>query len=903
MSEAQNIRRSALVCSALVLVTAAVYWPAHGFDYIAYDDPGYVGANPHIRTGFTVAGIVWAFREFVGDTFYWMPMSWLSHMLDCQLFGVDAGAHHLMNVGYHAANAVLVFLLLRQLTGAFWRSAAVAALFAWHPLQVDSVAWVAERKNLLCAFFLLLTLMAYVRYVRKPAPAQYVVVFLLLCLAAMAKPTAVIAPGLMLVLDFWPLGRVQSLKSKVQSPEAEVPSSKFPVSSSTSEHETTRPPSGIISRFTFHVSRITHHAPRSTGWLLLEKVPLLIPVAVSSGAIVITHHFYNALASLKDLPVSARVANAFVSYLRYVGKTVWPTHLAIFYPLPKTWPVWLVLLAIAFVLAVSVLAVRSAAARPWFLAGWLWFLGGLFPNIGLVQAATQAMGDRFAYLPLIGLFVMGVWGLAECSARWRYRMPVRAAAATLCLLALLTVTGFQLQHWRNTIAVFQHAAEVTEKNTLAHDLLAVTFAYQGKAEEAIAHCKALLAIDPNSAAAERTVGVVLRTQGDVAGAISHFLRALEVEPEAAFIRYDLAQALSQQGQTAEAIRQYQEVIRQQANHRGWTPYAGTSASGTQLKARACGELAWVLATAEDPKYRDADQAIEMARRAVALTAENTPEPWLTLATVCAAAHRTNDAVQAVQKAVALQAPASHLAANRQLPRALADLGLSLVPDGQIGAAMVLLSEAARLASDTMDRAEIERQIGIVFSEKGKFEEAAAHYQRALQIYPRFATAHFDLALDLAHQGKSAGALEHYAKAIEINPFYAEAHRNLALALLSAGQSADARAHLADAIRLKPDYVDALNDLAWMLATASDARLREGKEALRLAKHAAELTGHKDAGILETLAAAYAETGQFPEAIKTAEQAIGLCDPASQKELLTTLQNCLKLFRAGQPLQH
>jgi tetratricopeptide (TPR) repeat protein len=844
MSETANSRRTALVCLALVLVTAAVYWPAHGFQFIAYDDPGYVGENVHIRSGFSVAGIVWAFTKMVKDTFYWMPMTWLSHMLDCQLFGVNPGAHHLMSVAYHAANAVLVFLLLRQVTGAFWRSAVVAALFAWHPLQVDSVAWIAERKNLVSAFFLLLTLMAYVRYARNPAPARYILAFFLLCLAVMAKPAAVMAPGLMLVLDFWPLRRLRLTT---------------PASSGTPAPQ---------------------HSSTPPLFVFLEKLPMLIPVAVTSVATVLVHQSYKALPSLHELPISVRLANAFVSYLRYVGKAVWPVHLAIYYPSPKAWPVWLVALAVGFVVLVSLLGLKWAASRPWFIAGWLWFLGGLFPNIGLVQAGSQSMGDRFVYVPMIGLWIMVVWLAAEWLARVRARTTVLATVALIPLLAGLIVTSIQLRHWRNTVTVFEHAVAVTKNNALAHDLLAATLAYQGKTDEAIAHCKLLLAINPNSAPAHRTWGLALEKQGDRAQAVAHFLRAIELEPTSASIRYDLARALQQQGRTEDAIRQYRTVVRLDA-----------------ANADACDDLAWMLATAENPTNRNVGQAVEVAQRAVSLAQVKGPERLITLAAACLSAGRTNDAVCAVLKAVA--AEQDH---GAQEPETSGNLGPALVRQGHTDAGLALLSETARSTTNSAVVAEIERQIGLMFSEQGKYEEAAVHYGVAVRANPRLATAQNDWGVDLAAQRRFAAAAEHFAAALKIDPQYAVAHWNMALALIATDKPAEARAHLNEAIRLKPRYVSALNDLAWLLATCPDGNLRNAREALRLAKRATDLTDRADAGILETLAAAYAEGGRFSEASRTVEEAIQLCGAANQKELLATLENCRQRFRAGQPLR-
>ena len=850
MSGTENKNRLALVCLLLALVTAAVYWPVHGHDFVYYDDNNYVTANPVVQSGLSGPAILWAFTTYRGTSTCWHPLTWLSHELDCQLFGLDAGWHHLMSVALHATNAVLLFLLLRRMTGAFWRSAIVAALFAWHPLQVDSVAWIAERKTVLSTLFLILTVMAYLRHVRAPSAARYLLVFLLLCLGLMAKPSLVIVPFLLLVLDFWPLRRMQNGES----------------------------------RFSFHASRLRR--------LLLEKLPLMLPVLFVCVITVISQVSVNVLPSLKDLPLSMRVANAFVACLRYTGKAVWPAHLAVFYPYPLSWPIWLVALGVGFFLVVSGLAVKWAASRPWFLAGWLWFLVGLFPTIGLVQTSNHSMADRYAYFPLIGLFIMAVWGVAEWLAGWRYRSFGLPAIASIALMAAVTATGFQVQCWRDTRTLFEHAIKVTTDNGLAQAALGSFYEHQDKFEAAIQHYSAALAAGTNflgatsfQAFTHDAEGDVLVKQGKVDQAIPHYLRGLELEPTASLIRCNLADALNRLGRPEEAISQYKTVLRQEPGN-----------------TRAYHDLAWIWATSVDPRHRDAAQAVEYSKRLVALTGEKSLESWLMLATAYATANRTNDAVRTVQKAVELETAATHQNPRDMLPVALANLALTLVHQDQTDMGVALLSEAARLAHKATDRAELQRQIGVIFSDQRNYAQAAAYYTAALESNPRFAMAHNDLGLDLMSQGDRAGALEHYEQALKLDPQYAEAHRNLATVLIADGKLSEARSRLYEAIRLKPDYVDAINDLAWMLATAPDEKVRDAHEALRLARQAAHLTDERDAGILETLAAAYAEGGDFAQAAITTEQAIKLCEAASQKQLLETLQGCLGLFRAGKPVR-
>jgi tetratricopeptide (TPR) repeat protein len=851
--------RLALVCLVLALVTAAVYWPVHGYEFVSYDDNNYVTANPHVQSGLSGQTVLWAFTTYKENSTCWHPLTWLSHMLDCECFGLDAGMHHLTSVALHAANAILLFLLLRGMTGAFWRSAVVAALFAWHPLQVDSVAWIAERKNVLSTLFLMLTLLAYARYACGPSLGRYLLVFLFLCLGLMAKPSLVVAPFLLLVLDYWPLGRLQL-------------------------HAWPSVPARSGSRDAPRMPQI------SLSRLVLEKLPLLLPVLFVCVITVLSQSSVHVLPSLKELPLSTRVANAFVSYLRYTGKALWPAHLAVFYPYPRAWPLWLVGAAVVFIVVVTALAVKWAVSHPWFLAGWVWFLAGIFPSIGLFQASNQSMADRYAYFALIGLFVTAVWGLPECLARWSQRDVVLPAVAAAALLAALTVTGFQLQCWHDTTTLFEHAFRVTGSAT-AQAALGNFYEHQDKLPEAVQHYSAALRADTGSlgasnlvAATENALGSVLVKQDKVDQAVPHFLRGLGLEPSSA-IRCNLADAYFRQGKVEEAIDQYKTVLRED-----------------QANARACHDLAWLFATTDNAKYRDPAQAVEFARRSVALTEEKKPECWMTLAMACAGANRTNDAINAVRKTVELQAADTRQNPRELLPAALASFGLDLARRGQTDIGIALLAEAARLVPKPDDRAEMLRQLGLIFSQQGKYEQAASFYTAALESNPRYAIAHDDLGLDLVNRGDLPAALEHFAQAIKIAPDYAEAHRNMALALIAAGRLSEARSHLYETLRLKPDDVDALNDLAWLLATARDAKVRDAHEALRLAQHAAGLTQQKDAGVLETLAAAYAEGGNFPDAISTAEGALKLCDAQSQKETLEALQHCLQFMRAGKPVR-
>jgi len=403
------------ICIALVLVTFALYWPVRHHAFINYDDPLYVTHNPNVKAGLTWHGVVWAFRAT--EAHNWHPLTWLSHMLDCQLFGPNPGAHHLVNVAFHALNAVLLYLVLGRMTGAWWRSAAVAALFALHPLQVGSVAWIAERKNLLSTSFWLLTLWAYARYAEATTRASkrnaYSLALVCFALGLMCKPMLVTVPFVLLLLDGWPLRRLQLA---------------------------------------------------TLGSRLVEKLPFFALGAASSAATIwaaTSEAQERSFSSLHRLPLGLRIENALISYLRYLGKMIWPVGLSVFYPYPTAWPLWLALLSALALALITLSALRWAARCPPLLVGWLWFMGTLVPVIGLVQVGVQSMADRFMYVPMIGLLIAIVWGVSELSLRWNVPKPVVSVVAAMVLVACATLTRLEVRRWKDTETLLKTAFERT----------------------------------------------------------------------------------------------------------------------------------------------------------------------------------------------------------------------------------------------------------------------------------------------------------------------------------------------------------------------------------------------------------------------------------------------------------
>ena len=842
-----KLDHAATAATLLVLAVLAVYLPVAKLDFTNYDDPSYITGNPFVLSGLTWKNVGWAFTHACSAN--WHPVTWISHMVDCQLFGWNPAGHHLTNLFFHTVNTVLLFLLLRALTGAFWRSACVAALFALHPMHVESVAWISERKDLLSAFFFILTLMAYAKYVEK---------------SEVQSPKSEGTPKTESRRAADEGGR-QEGECKTQEPELESPNS----ASRLAFHG---------SRFTPHVSRFTFHAfifyllslslfalglmskPMLVTlpcvlllldyWplhrfglktqdsrlktllpLLLEKLPFFALAAASSCITILVQRSWGAIAPVEDVPLALRVVNVPVNYYRYLGKLVWPVDLAVLYPYVRGWPLAKVLTAVVVLVAVTLLALSQRNQRPFFLVGWAWFVGMLVPVIGLLQTGNQSIADRYTYLPAIGLFIIFAWGFAELIGASAARRALAAVAATALLLACALLSQAQVLRWQNTETLFRHALAVTTGNFVAYNSLgylflgyheldqakrcfraalganrACHFSWQslgmalieeGKYDEAIAHCQTALQLNPRMAEAQATLGLALMKQGKTNDAIAHYREALRLQPAYAPAHYNLANALAQQGQIAQAREHYQ-----------------ASLESDPSSADAHNNLAYMLA--REAKW---DQAASEFRSALALS----PGLW----------------------------------------QARYGLGDALARQGKYEDAAKQFSELLK----TQPRNPSARlQLGIVRAAQGKLDEAVAAFSEALRSNPDFALAHYHLAMTLSHQGNAQEAARHY---------------RLALHGL-------------------PNSPDLLNRLAWILASSPDPALRNGNEAVQLAERACQLSNYKQPLLLATLAASYAEAGRFPEALNCAENAQNLALAASQSELVARCREFLDLFRAGRP---
>ncbi len=511
-----------LTLALLAAATVAAFAGVLRNGWVLLDDPEYVIGNPHVTAGLTLEGLRWFLHAPQGAN--WHPLTSVSHMLDVSLFGIQPAAHHAMSLAFHTLNAVLVALVLHRLTGAWWRSVLVAALFALHPLRVESVAWVAERKDVLSGLFFILALWTYVRWAERPGGGRYALVGLCLALGLMAKPMLVTLPFVLVLLDVWPLGRLAGMQR--------LPGARAPV-----------------------------RAPgRPLGRLVAEKWPLFLLAAAASVVTILVQHVTWANVSPHVLSPGFRVANALLSYWRYVAKTFWPSGLAVLYPYDRGLPVASAALAAAAFAAVTVLAFRQARRRPYLLVGWLWFVGMLAPVAGVIQVGEQAYADRYTYLPGIGLAMALVWLAGDLASRSRRVRFAAAALAVIALAGLSRATARQVTVWRDSRTVFGHALAVTRDNAVAEQGMGNALLEAGEVAPAVAHLEAAYRLEPGRAELENSLASALGLAGRYGEAIAHFRAALRTHPTAR-LHHNLAAALAGDGRVAEAIPEYEAAVR------------------------------------------------------------------------------------------------------------------------------------------------------------------------------------------------------------------------------------------------------------------------------------------------------------------------------------------------------
>jgi protein O-mannosyl-transferase len=641
--------RLRLIALLLAALTLAVYLPVTHNSFLNFDDDDYVTNNQVVQGGLDWAGVKWAFTTWHAGN--WHPLTWLSHELDCELFGLNAGAQHCVNAIFHAANAVLLLLLLFRLTNAFWPSAFVAALFAWHPLHVESVAWISERKDVLSTLFEMLALLAYTRYaqsaiVQSPCTGAAGVVpasgvpsvsshtsryfwlsVICFALSLMAKPMPVTLPFVMLLLDYWPLNRMTQ-------------------------------------------SSIPNYSRPAFWHLVFEKWPFLLLSAASCIVTFLAQRHGGLVITLQQLPLGNRLGNVVLSYAGYLWKAVWPAHLAIVYPLKTQWPWTLVAAAAVFLAVITWLAWQTRRRWPYLIVGWLWFLGTLVPVIGLVQTGGQAMADRYTYVPLVGIFIAVAFGIKDLIVRFRIGIVLPALLAILVLGSCLVLTSRQVSYWHDSVSLFSHAVAVTKDNDMAYYCLGLALQEQNNLDEALIDYRNAERLAPERYEIHRNIADILAQAGKPQTALTEYQEAARLNPQSASLHDNLGITLGNLGRYTEALDQYQDAI--QLNDGDSRSYylmgrtlllQGDEAQAVARFSEALRRnpndvptmvfLAGVLASSENPRIRNGTDAVALAEKANTLTGSQEPSVLDTLAMANAEAGRFKEAQQFEQHAIQL----------------------------------------------------------------------------------------------------------------------------------------------------------------------------------------------------------------------------------------------------------
>ena len=573
------------ICLLLLLTTLAVFWPVKNYDFIHYDDDLYILTNPRVQDGLTIESMKWAFTST--HTGNWYPLTWLSLMLDYELYGLNPAGYHWTNLLFHIANTLLLFFLFSRMTGSIWKSAFVTALFALHPLHVESVAWISERKDVLCTFFWILTMSSYVHYVERPGSFTYLLILFSFCLGLMAKAMLVTLPFVLLLMDYWPLRR-------------------FPGMESTDDI--------IVGNQTWTRSE---NNVTSTWRLIYEKIPLIALVIPVSIMTMIAQRQAGAVFPIELLSLDMRVANALMSYAWYIVKMFIPSNLSAFYPHPGFWPMWQVVLSGLLLVCTSVTVLRWGRRYPYLPVGWLWYLGTLVPVIGLVQVGSQAMADRYSYIPLIGLFIMAAWGTADIVKNYPYRQVILGSLALATIVGLTTVTIDQLRYWQNGITLFRRNIATTAPHYISHYNLGVTLMDKGKYEEAIREFRKALQLKPDFPSVHNNLGVALQKKGELQQAIHQYRKTLRLKPNHIEAHMNLAVILFQGDCLELSIHHLQEVIK--SMHPDTSPEPSISTANTIDRVIVLHKIAQVhyllaMALKKQGKVGEAKRYYEMAIR-------------------------------------------------------------------------------------------------------------------------------------------------------------------------------------------------------------------------------------------------------------------------------------------------
>ena len=651
-----------IICVLLSVLILAVYWKVQYYEFINYDDGRYITENKHVNSGFSKENFIWAFTH--SHSANWHPITWLSHMLDVQIYGLNPGGHHLTSLAIHITNSLLLFLLFARMTGSIWRSCFVASAFAFHPINIESIAWAAERKSVLSTFFWLLTTWTYINYVQKKILARYSVVVLFFALGLMSKPMLVTLPFVLLLLDYWPLKRLKITPAKNIIPsdiETQVDNKKKFLN------------------------------------LVFEKIPLLFLVVGSCIVTLSAQKLAGAIVSTETVQTTTRISNALVSYLVYLEKMLWPKNFSVFYPYPigESY-IWKGLVSGFVLTGITIIILRLIKKAPYLAVGWFWYLGTLVPVIGIVQVGGQAMADRYAYIPLIGIFIIVAWGLPDLLQNYSFKKKLLSVLAGIFFSVLITLTSVQLQYWENSIKLFEHAIEVTHKKYPSfvgiYSNLGVVLNQQMKFEEAMVHLKNAVKLQPTYPEAHNNLGNALSGLNRFQEANISYKEAIRLKPDYPEAHNNLANSLSKKRKNLEeAIFHYKKAIQLKP-----TFYEAHFNLGVTLN-----------------KWNDSDQAIGHLQEAIRL------EPGLV---------------------------ESHLA-----------LGNILSQKKKFKPAIDHLATVIKMDPNN---AIAHNSLGSALGEQGNFKQAMLHFNTAIKINPHYSEAHQNLSTALSILRQSEKPVDH-----------------------------------------------------------------------------------------------------------------------------------------------
>jgi len=706
-----------VICLFLIFLTAAAFEPVRHNDFVNYDDNIYVTENRNVTVGLTADSIIWAFTT--SEISNWHPLTWLSHQLDCELFGLKPFWHHITSLLFHIANTLLLFCVLNRMTKALWPSAFVAAAFALHPLHVESVAWIAERKDVLSTFFWMLTMAAYIRYAEKPKAGRYLLVAVTLCLGLMAKPMLVTLPFVLLLLDYWPLRRFRWARRDQNLFE----SANFPYKSATAFS------------------------------LIIEKIPLLIIVIISCAVTYLVQQSGGAIRLGETFPLKLRIANALISYISYIVKMFYPASLAVLYPHPgESLPLWQSVASLAILVVITVLIILAARRHGFLLVGWFWYLGTLVPVIGFVQVGVQAMADRYTYISSIGIFIMFAWAFARLFRKWSFpKLPATVLPGVL-IAAMLICTRMQLRYWKDSFTLFRHALDVTENNYIMHSNFGGALFQKGRFDEAIDHFEQALKINPGFADARRDIGFVLLKQQKTDQAITAFEQALQIKKDWGEVYNYLGLAHAQNGQFETAVEKYNHALKLEPDYAEAMKNLGIALQRLGRTQQAVEN--WQKALRLEPYNPDANYNMglfmvsmgdyEKAAAYFTTVIDEKPD-WAEAKYNLGAAYYQMGKVEP-----AIENFSEALRLRPDYPNAHRNLALALAKTGKYEDATIHLKTAL---AEEPNWAEAHYDLAGIYYRQGKLELSVEYLEKALAIKPDYVTARITLTQILTEIGR------------------------------------------------------------------------------------------------------------------------------------------------------